>query len=95
VLGLAVVWRDDDYKASGVDHAARGRILDEQLAEMTRLWRGESVDGLGSVGPAPERDGGPEIMIGGRDEGRLPPRGGVRKWRDAGGRHARASGVRP
>jgi alkanesulfonate monooxygenase SsuD/methylene tetrahydromethanopterin reductase-like flavin-dependent oxidoreductase (luciferase family) len=65
VLGLAVGWRDDDYKASGVDHAARGRILDEQLAEMTRLWRGESVDGRGSVGPPPEREGGPEIMIGG------------------------------
>jgi alkanesulfonate monooxygenase SsuD/methylene tetrahydromethanopterin reductase-like flavin-dependent oxidoreductase (luciferase family) len=64
-LGVAPGWRDDDYKASGVDHAARGRILDEQLAEMTRLWRGESVDGLGGVGPAPERDGGPEIMIGG------------------------------
>jgi alkanesulfonate monooxygenase SsuD/methylene tetrahydromethanopterin reductase-like flavin-dependent oxidoreductase (luciferase family) len=65
VLGLAPGWRDDDYKASGVDHAARGRILDEQLAEMTRLWRGESIDGLGTVGPEPERAGGPEIMLGG------------------------------
>ena len=65
VLGVAPGWRDDDYKASGVDHAARGRILDEQLAEMTRLWRGESVDGLGSVGPEAARAGGPEIMVGG------------------------------
>ncbi len=65
VLGLAPGWRDDEYKASGVDYAARGRILDEQLAEMTRLWRGESVDGLGSVGPEPARQGGPEIMLGG------------------------------
>ncbi len=65
VLGLAVGVRDDDYKASGIDYAARGRILDEQLAEMKRLWSGEPVDGLGEVGPEPAREGGPEIMIGG------------------------------
>jgi alkanesulfonate monooxygenase SsuD/methylene tetrahydromethanopterin reductase-like flavin-dependent oxidoreductase (luciferase family) len=65
VLGLAPGWRDDEYKASGVDYGARGRILDEQLAEMTRLWAGESIDGLGSLGPEPVRAGGPEIMIGG------------------------------
>ena len=65
MLGLAPGWRDDDYKASGVDHAARGRILDEQLAEMTRLWQGESIDGLGAVGPEAARAGGPEIMVGG------------------------------
>jgi alkanesulfonate monooxygenase SsuD/methylene tetrahydromethanopterin reductase-like flavin-dependent oxidoreductase (luciferase family) len=65
VLGVAPGWRDDDYKASGVDYAARGRILDEQLAEMTRLWAGEALDGLGTVGPEPGRRGGPEIMIGG------------------------------
>ncbi len=65
VLGLAVGVRDDDYKASGIDFAARGRILDEQLAEMKRLWSGEPVDGLGGVGPEPAREGGPEIMVGG------------------------------
>ncbi|MDQ3355393.1 MAG: LLM class flavin-dependent oxidoreductase [Actinomycetota bacterium] len=65
VLGLAPGVRDDDYKVSGVDFAARGRILDEQLAEMTRLWAGESVNGLGGVGPETARAGGPEVMIGG------------------------------
>jgi alkanesulfonate monooxygenase SsuD/methylene tetrahydromethanopterin reductase-like flavin-dependent oxidoreductase (luciferase family) len=65
VLGLAGGWRDDDYRASGVDFAARGRILDEQLAELKRLWSGEPVDGLGQVGPEPAREGGPEIMLGG------------------------------
>lgn len=65
VLGLAPGIRADDYKASGVDYAARGRILDEQLAEMTRIWAGQSVDGLGAVGPEPARGGGPEIMVGG------------------------------
>ncbi len=65
VLGLAPGIRDDDYKASGVDYAARGRILDEQLVEMTRIWAGGSIDGLGPVGPEPARHGGPEIMVGG------------------------------
>ncbi len=65
VLGLAVGIRDDDYKAVGVDYAARGRTLDEQLAEMTRIWSGESIDGLGPVGPETAREGGPEIMVGG------------------------------
>lgn len=65
VLGLAPGWRQDDYRASGVDYTARGRILDEQLAELDRLWAGGPVDGLGEVGPAPAREGGPEIMIGG------------------------------
>ena len=65
VLGLAPGWRQDDYRASGVDYAARGRILDEQLAELRRLWAGEPVDDLGEVGPEPAREGGPEIMIGG------------------------------
>jgi alkanesulfonate monooxygenase SsuD/methylene tetrahydromethanopterin reductase-like flavin-dependent oxidoreductase (luciferase family) len=65
VLGLAAGIRDDDFKASGVDYAARGRILDEKIAEITRLWAGESVDGLGAVGPEPARAGGPEIMVGG------------------------------
>src|SRR5918997_5564643 len=53
VLGVAPGWRDDEYKASGVDFAARGRILDEQLAEMTRLWRGGGGGGGGKPRPPP------------------------------------------
>ncbi len=88
VLGLAPGVRDDDYKVSGVDFAARGRILDEQLAEMTRLWAGESVSGLGGVGPetARGRAGGHDR---GRYQGRLPPCRPVRQRLDHGGRHAR------
>lgn len=33
-LGLAVGARHDDYKAAGVDHRTRGRILSEQLAHL-------------------------------------------------------------
>ena len=81
VLGLAGGWRYDDYRASGVDFAARGRILDEQLAELKRLWSGEPVDGLGQVGPEPAREGGPEIMLGG---GSRRPTAGPRSTAPAG-----------
>jgi len=65
VLGLAVGWRDDDYKLSGVDYEHRGSVFDEQLDELRRIWSGESVDGLGSIGPQTVQQGGPELMIGG------------------------------
>ena len=64
-LGLAVGWRTDDYEIAGLDFEERGRIFDEQLAELRRIWSGESVDGHGPVGPRPVQDGGPEILIGG------------------------------
>jgi alkanesulfonate monooxygenase SsuD/methylene tetrahydromethanopterin reductase-like flavin-dependent oxidoreductase (luciferase family) len=60
-LGLGVGGRADDYEASGVDFARRGRIAEEQLGEMTAVWRGER-----GVGPAPARAGGrPGLLIGG------------------------------
>lgn len=64
-LGLAVGGRQDDYDVAGVDFSARGRIFDQQLDELSRLWRGEKVGFAGGVGPQP-RDGRPEVVIGGR-----------------------------
>jgi len=60
-LGLAPGGRRDDFEASGVDFSRRGRVFDQQLDEMTALWRGE-----GGIGPAPRRDGRPGLLIGGR-----------------------------
>jgi alkanesulfonate monooxygenase SsuD/methylene tetrahydromethanopterin reductase-like flavin-dependent oxidoreductase (luciferase family) len=68
VLGLAVGGREDDFAASGIDYDGRGTRFERQLEEMKRIWRGESVDGAGSVGPPPTRDGGPELLLGGRTE---------------------------
>jgi alkanesulfonate monooxygenase SsuD/methylene tetrahydromethanopterin reductase-like flavin-dependent oxidoreductase (luciferase family) len=65
VLGLAVGPRPDDYEAASIDFEARGRIFDEQLAELRRIWAGESVDGVGTVGPQPASEGGPKISVGG------------------------------
>jgi alkanesulfonate monooxygenase SsuD/methylene tetrahydromethanopterin reductase-like flavin-dependent oxidoreductase (luciferase family) len=63
VLGLAMGGRKDDYEASGVDFASRGRIFDRQLEELGRLWRGD-----GGVGPSPARGERPLLLIGGGSE---------------------------
>ncbi|MFF9349527.1 LLM class flavin-dependent oxidoreductase [Streptomyces sp. NPDC014734] len=66
VLGLGIGGRDDDHRAAGVDPRTRGRRLDEQMAVMRRLWSGEPYgDGVGPIGPAPARPGGPEVLFGG------------------------------
>jgi alkanesulfonate monooxygenase SsuD/methylene tetrahydromethanopterin reductase-like flavin-dependent oxidoreductase (luciferase family) len=53
VLGLAVGGRPDDFEASGVEFARRGRLFDAQLAELETLW-------------AP--DGRPDMLIGGTSD---------------------------
>ena len=58
-LGIAPGGRPDDYEAVGADFATRGRQFDEQLAELRRLWTGDEI------GPSAEREGGPELIVGG------------------------------
>ncbi|MCK2219989.1 LLM class flavin-dependent oxidoreductase [Actinomadura sp. ATCC 31491] len=66
VLGLGVGGRADDHQVTGVELRTRGRRLDEQMAVMRRVWSGEPYgDGVGPVGPAPARPGGPEVLFGG------------------------------
>ncbi|WP_031524166.1 LLM class flavin-dependent oxidoreductase [Streptomyces sp. NRRL F-5123] len=66
VLGVGVGGRDDDHEATGIDKRTRGRRLDEQMTVMRRLWSGEPYgDGVGPIGPAPARPGGPEVLFGG------------------------------
>ena len=67
-LGLAVGGREDDFRFAQVPVHERGRRFDEQLDTMYRVWSGQEVDGLGSVGPAPARKGGPEVLLGGYSE---------------------------
>lgn len=65
-LGVGVGARTDDYQATGFPFGRRGRRLDEQLATLRRMWAGQGpAAGLGPVGPAPVRDAGPEVLIGG------------------------------
>jgi len=60
VLGIAPGGREDDSEVSGTDFPARGKVLDEQIEEMRRIWRGETP-----VGPPPKTPGGPPLLIGG------------------------------
>jgi len=62
-LGLAVGGRPDDFEISGVDFTKRGRQFDDQLAQLTQLWKGE-----GGVGPAPASGARPGLLIGGQSD---------------------------
>jgi alkanesulfonate monooxygenase SsuD/methylene tetrahydromethanopterin reductase-like flavin-dependent oxidoreductase (luciferase family) len=65
-LGIGVGNREDDFLAAPASFHKRGKQLDEQLALMARVWSGQAVsDKVGSIGPAPARAGGPEILLGG------------------------------
>ncbi|MEZ0071793.1 LLM class flavin-dependent oxidoreductase [Planotetraspora sp. GP83] len=64
-LGIGVGGREDDYLAAGTDIRSRGRLLDERLATLRRVWSGEPYSAeVGPIGPAPTRPGGPEVLIG-------------------------------
>jgi alkanesulfonate monooxygenase SsuD/methylene tetrahydromethanopterin reductase-like flavin-dependent oxidoreductase (luciferase family) len=68
VLGLGLGGRDDDYTASALPTSGKGRRLDQQLAEMKRIWSGEHYGYAGAIGPEPVRRGGPELILGGNAE---------------------------
>lgn len=62
---VGVGGREKDYQAVGASFARRHARLDEQVAEMRRIWAGEPpVPGADPVGPRPEQPGGPPIWAG-------------------------------
>lgn len=63
VLGIGVGAREDDFTAAGVNYHQRGKITDEQLAEMRRIWSGGSGEQESIVPPMPRQ--GPEVLVGG------------------------------
>jgi len=65
VLGAGLGGRDDDFAASGLSTKGRGRRFEEQIEEMKHIWAGEKRGFAGGIGPAPVRDGGPELILGG------------------------------
>jgi alkanesulfonate monooxygenase SsuD/methylene tetrahydromethanopterin reductase-like flavin-dependent oxidoreductase (luciferase family) len=72
-LGLGVGGRADEFELLGVDLRTRGRRLDEQMKIMRDIWSG------GSIGPAPAREGGPEVLFGAFAEAALER---VARWGD-------------
>ena len=62
-LGVGVGGRDQDYHAVGASTSARFARLDEHVAIMRAVWRGEEVvDGVPPIGPTPAQPGGPPIL---------------------------------
>jgi alkanesulfonate monooxygenase SsuD/methylene tetrahydromethanopterin reductase-like flavin-dependent oxidoreductase (luciferase family) len=62
VLGVGVGARELDYVSAGASFTRRHQRLDDMVAEVRQLWRGEPpIPGADSVGPLPVRPGGPPI----------------------------------
>ena len=65
-LGLGIGAREDDYLAASVSFKKRGKLFDEELETLEKIWSGQPLgDTIGPIGPTPTQPGGPEILIGG------------------------------
>jgi alkanesulfonate monooxygenase SsuD/methylene tetrahydromethanopterin reductase-like flavin-dependent oxidoreductase (luciferase family) len=62
---VGVGGREVDYRAVGASFAQRHARMDEQVARMRAIWRGEPpLPGADPVGLGPSRAGGPPIFAG-------------------------------
>lgn len=80
ILGVGVGGRDEDYRCLGAPFDRRHARLDEQVAMMRQVWRGEPpYPGAHPVGPPPVQAGGPPLYA-----GALGPRAIARaaRWAD-------------
>ena len=67
-LGLGVGAREDDFRLTGRDFAARGRLFDQQLADLRRAFAGEPLlEGSAPVVPDAVIGGVP-ILVGGSSD---------------------------
>ena len=70
VVGIG--YRDEEFAMFGVDRRTRGRLVEERVALMRRLWAGETVEVDGRpvcVTPLPFTPGGPVLSYGGGSVG--------------------------
>ncbi len=73
IVGAAMGWWEEDFKSLGVDQKKRGKLFDEQLEILTRLWTEERVTFHGEqytlddmpMQPKPVQTPHPPIWIGG------------------------------
>jgi len=64
-LTVGVGGRESDYQAVGASFKQRHQRMDDQIAEMKRIWQGEPpFEGADEVGPRPVQAGGPPILAG-------------------------------
>jgi len=88
---VGVGGREVDYRALGAPFAHRHARMDEQVAEMKRVWAGESLlEGVDPVGPAPVQAGGPRVLA-----GAMGPKALARAARWADGVYAWSGGGEP
>ena len=52
-LTVGVGGREKDYEALGASFKNRFQRMDDQIAIMKKIWRGELLDGLEEIGPTP------------------------------------------
>ncbi len=64
-VGIGIGAREDDYTASGLAPRARARRLEQQIAEMRAIWRGDVRGYAGRIGPPPWKEEGPPLLIAG------------------------------
>jgi alkanesulfonate monooxygenase SsuD/methylene tetrahydromethanopterin reductase-like flavin-dependent oxidoreductase (luciferase family) len=64
-VGIGIGARDDDYTASGLAPRGRARRLEQQIAELRTVWRGEVRGYAGRIGPPPVAADGPPLLIAG------------------------------
>jgi alkanesulfonate monooxygenase SsuD/methylene tetrahydromethanopterin reductase-like flavin-dependent oxidoreductase (luciferase family) len=65
VLGVGVGAREDDYAAVGAPWRRRLGTLEQQVAELRRLWAGGLASGASDpIDPKPVQPGGPKILMG-------------------------------
>ena len=77
---VGVGGREMDYKAVGASFAKRHQRMDEQIATMKSIWRGEiPFEGCDAIGPMPYQDGGPPILAGSMGE---KPMARAAQWAD-------------
>jgi alkanesulfonate monooxygenase SsuD/methylene tetrahydromethanopterin reductase-like flavin-dependent oxidoreductase (luciferase family) len=64
-VGVGVGGREHDYRAIGGDFSHRWQRMDDQVAEMRRIWAQEPpFEGADPVGPPPVQPGGPPFVAG-------------------------------
>lgn len=69
VLGVAAGARPDDFRASGVEMAGRGKRIEAQVAELRAIWSGERRGFAGGIGPSVSAP--PPILMGGHSPAAL------------------------
>ena len=64
-VGIGVGGREHDYRSIGGDFSNRWQRMDDQVAEMQRIWAQEPpFAGADPVGPPPVQAGGPPLIAG-------------------------------